>query len=172
MFDLSPLAALTLAVFPIMVMIAALKDLSSYTIPNWISVALLAGFAPAALAAGLSWEEVALHAAVGGVALLVGIGMFALKWIGGGDAKLFSAAALWLGLAALPVFLVWTAVAGGGLTLGLLAARKIYALSPFLARPAWIKSLLAPKGDVPYGVALAAGALLAFPQSGLLLAGV
>ena len=37
------------AAFAALVIIAALKDLSSFTIPNWISIALVAAFAPAAL---------------------------------------------------------------------------------------------------------------------------
>jgi prepilin peptidase CpaA len=36
--------------------------------------------------------------------------------------------------------------------------------------PAWLERLLAPEGDIPYGIAIAAGALAAFPQSGLMLA--
>jgi prepilin peptidase CpaA len=164
------LAALPLLAFPILVMVAALKDLSSFTIPNWISAALLAAFVPAAWASGLTWELAAQHAAVGGVALLLGMGMFALNWIGGGDAKLFSASALWLGLSAAAPYLMWTALAGGALTLGLLAARRAAVFVPATG-PGWVQALLSPKGDVPYGVALAAGALFAFPQSGLFQAG-
>lgn len=171
MFDLPP-AALPLAAFPVLLTIAALKDLSSYTIPNWISAALLVAFIPAAFAVGLPWPVLAQHAAVGGIALLIGVAMFSLNWIGGGDAKLFSAAALWLGVPALPGYLLWTAIAGGVLTVALLAARKATGWLPLAGGPGWVHSLLAPRGDVPYGVALAAGALLAFPRSGLLQHGL
>lgn len=158
--------ALLLLLFPVLLTVAALKDLSSFTIPNWISGVLLAGFFPAAWAVGLPWELAAQNAAVGGAALVIGMAMFALNWIGGGDAKLFSASALWLGLSGAMPYLLATAIAGGGLTLGLLAARKAAQYLP-PAGPAWVVTLLSPKGDVPYGVALAVGALMAFPQSGL-----
>lgn len=171
MFDLPP-EALTLCAFPVLVTIAALKDLSSYTIPNWISAALLVSFVPAAIAVGLPWPLLAQHAAVGGVALVIGVAMFALNWIGGGDAKLFSAAALWLGLPAAPSYLFWTAIAGGVLTVALIAARRVHAMAPLPGGPTWVQSLLQPKGEVPYGVALAAGALLAFPRSGLFAGGL
>lgn len=167
-----PALALPLLAFPVLVTVAALKDLSSYIIPNWVSAALLIMFVPAAFFVGAPWGLVAQHAAVGGVALLLGMAMFALNWIGGGDAKLFSASALWLGLAGAPAYLFWTAIAGGVLTVGLLAVRRANTVLPVAGGPAWMHSLLSPKGDVPYGVALAAGAMLAFPQSGLLQVGL
>jgi prepilin peptidase CpaA len=165
-----PPAYLAFSIFPMLLTVAALKDLSSYTIPNWISATLLVTFVPVALVAGLPWQMAAQHAAVGGVALLIGMAMFALNWMGGGDAKLFSAAALWLGLPAAPAFLLWTAIAGGVLTLTLIGARRAYAFQPIAGGPVWLHTLLSPKSDVPYGVALAAGALLAFPGSGLVQA--
>ena len=53
------------------------------------------------------------HLLIGFGALAVGIGMFALRWIGGGDAKLFAAAALWLGAPAALSYVVMTGMAGG-----------------------------------------------------------
>lgn len=162
-------AHLPLLIFPILLVIAALKDVLSFTIPNWISGALLLAFPLAAWSAGLSWGEAAQHSAVGGVALLAGMGLFALNWIGGGDAKMLSASALWLGLPAIGPYLLWTALAGGALAVGLVLARKAAAQLPAVAGggPKWVGALLSPKGDVPYGVALCVGALLAFPQSAL-----
>ena len=161
---------LPLLAFPVLLVVAALTDVTSFTIPNWISSALLLAFPVAALAAGLPWGEVAQHAAVGGVALVIGMGMFAMNWMGGGDAKLMSASALWLGLSGAPSYLMWTALAGGALAVTLITARKLRAAMPVATGPRWVGALLEPKGDIPYGVALAAGALLAFPSSGLFLA--
>jgi prepilin peptidase CpaA len=161
------LLAIPVLVFPVLLVTAALRDVTSFTIPNWISAALLLAFPVAAMAGGLGWGEAAQHAAVGGAALLLGMGLFAMNWVGGGDAKLLSASALWLGLAGAPQYLLWTAVAGGGLTLALVAARTAHAVMPLPGAPSWAQTLLRPKGDVPYGVALAAGALLAFPHSTL-----
>ncbi len=155
---------LCLSLFPGVVLWAALCDAATYTIPNRISVILALSFPPAALALGLPPVAIGLCLLVGFGALCAGVAMFAMGWIGGGDAKLFAASALWLGLPALAPFLAWTAVAGGALATGLLLARKS-PLSALVQGPGWVGRLLEPKGDVPYGVAIAVGALAAFPAS-------
>jgi prepilin peptidase CpaA len=154
------------SVFPILMLVAALTDVTTFIIPNRVSAALALAFLPAAFLIGLPFATIGVCLIVGFAALLCVMGMFAAGWIGGGDAKLFAAAALWLGLPAIGSFLAWTAIAGGALALALLAARK--ASAPLTARgPAWIGRLLEPKGDVPYGVAIAFGALAAFPASAM-----
>lgn len=159
-----------LLVFPALAVVAALKDVTSYTIPNWISLALIAAFAPAALASGASLASIGLCLAAGLAALLAGMGMFAAGWIGGGDAKLFAASILWLGWPAAAPFMLVTGLAGGALTLGLLTLRSGW-FEPVLAgSPAWVRKLGAKDGDIPYGVAIAIGALAAFPQGALTLA--
>ena len=92
------LLVLLLSVLPILVITAGLTDLTTMTIPNWISLALVAGFVPAAFAVGLGPGQVALHFGVGVAALFLGVALFALNLLGGGDAKLIAAASLWLGL--------------------------------------------------------------------------
>lgn len=164
------LQATLLLVFPAMVIVAALRDLTSYTIPNWISLVLIAGFFPAALSVGLPASAIGLHAAVGGAALVAGMVMFSLGWIGGGDAKLFAAAGLWLGWPAAVPYLAVTGLAGGALAVGLLMLRRPL-LRPFVMNgPSWFVRLAEPGESVPYGVAIAVGALAAFPQSGPMLA--
>jgi prepilin peptidase CpaA len=159
--------ALLVAVFPALVITAALRDVTSYTIPNWISLALLAAFVPAALAMGLAPTALGLHLGVGFVGLVAGMAMFALGWIGGGDAKLFAAAALWIGWPAAISYLAITGICGGALAVGLLGLRSAY-LRPFVpAGPAWFARLAEPGENVPYGVAIAVGALAAFPASAL-----
>jgi prepilin peptidase CpaA len=153
-----------LAVFPALVVVAALRDATSYTIPNWISLLAAGLFAPVALVAGVPIAAVGLGLLVGAGALLVGMALFALGWIGGGDAKLMAACGAWLGVAAFLPFLTVTAVAGGALALLLLYARKLRDWTPAGA-PAWLRRLLTPGESVPYGVAIAAGALLTFPSS-------
>ena len=159
-----------LIAFPALVLVAAAKDLTSYIIPNWISVALVAAFVPAAAlawAAGAPLPELGLAVGVGAGALIAGIVMFTFGWIGGGDAKLFAACALWLGLPALAPFLFWTAMAGGVLSMVLMVARRRTAGGP---ADGWAAKLLTPGAPVPYGLAISAGALAAFPHS--MLAGL
>ncbi|MDB5455772.1 MAG: pilus assembly protein CpaA [Caulobacter sp.] len=162
--------ALSLAllfVLPALAIIAALRDVTSFTIPNWISGALAAAFLPAALAAGAPLATIGLGVAVGAAGLIVGMGMFAAGWVGGGDAKLLAACALWLGWPAVLPFLLATGLAGGALTLLLLALRSAWVEPALAGSPAWIRRLAAPGGDIPYGVAIAIGALAAFPQGAL-----
>jgi len=158
---------LLMLVFPVLVVVAALRDATSYTIPNWISVALVAAFPIAALAVGTPLSMIGADLGIGVIALALGMVMFALGWIGGGDAKLFAAAALWLGLSAAPTYLAVVGIAGGALAVGLLALRSAY-VQPFMPRgPAWFVRLIKPGENVPYGVAIAVGALAAFPGSAL-----
>lgn len=158
---------LLLSAFPALMIIGALRDVTTMTIPNKISLALLALFFPTALAVGLEWSVAAMHVGVGFGALLVGMLIFALRWVGGGDAKLLAAACLWLGAPAIPHFLLWTAVAGGAFSILLIQARTFG--QPYAVRaPRWVGRLLEPKGDIPYGVAICIGALAAFPRSPLM----
>lgn len=158
-------AAFLALALPALVIAAAVKDLTTFTIPNWISLALVAAFLPAALTAGLPLPAIGLHLAVGFGALLMGMGLFALRWIGGGDAKLMAAAVLWLGWSPLLPFLVVTMFAGGALSLGLITLRRPLLRPLVLSGPPWFVRLAEPKESVPYGLAIAAGALFAFPQS-------
>ncbi len=158
-----------LVILPALVIVGGLKDLTSMKIPNWISGLLILAFFPAALLLGLTVSEIGLHLAVGLAALLIGMGLFALNLLGGGDVKLMAAACLWLGLSASGVFVLATAVVGGVFSLALLLGRVW--LRPWVgAGPGWFVQLMEPKGHIPYGVAIAIGALVAWPASPLMAA--
>jgi prepilin peptidase CpaA len=154
-------------VFPAMVIVAGLKDLTSYTIPNWISLVLIGTFFPAALLLGLPLGFLGISAGVGLAALLAGMVMFALGWIGGGDAKLFAASALWLGWPAFVPFLMITCVMGGALALALLLLRSNQLQAFVPSNPRWLFRLATPGENVPYGVAIAVGGLAAFSTSSI-----
>jgi prepilin peptidase CpaA len=164
------LQQLLIAIFPALVIVAALKDVTSFTIPNWISGVLIIAFIPAAFASGLPLSALGLHLAVGLACLVASMGMFAVGWIGGGDAKLFAAAGLWLGPAAVAPFIMVTAMAGGMLAMLLINLRRDWVRGVMPTGPGWIERLRQPKGDAPYGVAIALGALAAFPTSALFAA--
>ncbi|WP_298745754.1 prepilin peptidase [uncultured Brevundimonas sp.] len=158
-----------LAVLPALVIVAGLKDLTTMKIPNWISGLLILGFFPTALLLGLPPADIAIHLGVAAAALLIGMGLFALNFLGGGDVKLTAATCLWLGVSGSGVFVLSTAVIGGAFCLLLLLARSH--LQPYASRgPGWLIQLMEPKGDIPYGVAIAAGALVAWPASPLMTA--
>lgn len=154
---------------PALTIVAGLKDVTSMTIPNWISLALVVGFFPAALAVGLAPLAILAHVGVGVAALVVAMLLFALKVFGGGDAKLMAATCLWMGVSGTSPFVLWTAVIGGLFGLGLILARR-HAQPMAAGAPAWVGALMQPKGAIPYGVAIAAGALIAYPASPLVMA--
>ncbi len=153
-----------LLVFPLAMAFAGVMDLLTFTIPNRVSLALLAGFLAAAPLVGMPWAIFFSHLGAGLAMLLVGFAMFSRGWIGGGDAKLMAAAALWLGLDSLLIYLMWTALLGGGLALLLLGYRRF--LPPvWLVRQPWAMRLHDPKEGIPYGIALAAAGLLVYPST-------
>jgi prepilin peptidase CpaA len=159
-------AVALLGAMPALVIAAGLSDLLTMRIPNLISGALILAFFPAALAVGLPLQLVGLHGLVAVVALVVGMGLFALRILGGGDVKLMAGVCLWLGPSASLEFVMWTAILGGLFSVALIFARKT--LAPFAGvAPGWVGNLLEEKGDIPYGVAIAVGALLAFPSSAM-----
>ena len=166
---MTELSLVLLGVMPVLVIVAGLHDLTTMKIPNWISGLLILGFFPAAFATGLPLMDMAIALGVAFAALLAGMAMFALRWIGGGDAKLMAAASLWFGLSGVAPFVLYTALIGGGFCLVLMTARRWF---PALAgqAPGWVARLMQPKGDIPYGVAIAVGALLAYPSSPLIQA--
>ena len=163
------IALFAVCVFPLLVLTAALTDATRYVIPNRLSLLAAGAYPLAALAAGLPLPALGLSLALGVVALLVGMALFALRIVGGGDAKLMAVCGLWLGWSAFTPFLVWTGVAGGVLAASLLVGRKLHPYAP-ARTPAWVRRLLTPGENVPYGVAIAVGALVAFPTSPVVLA--
>lgn len=153
-----------LAVLPLLLAVAAGWDIASFTIPNSISLALLVAFVAFAVTMQLSFGMLGAHLAGGAIGLVVGFALFALGYIGGGDAKLFAATALWLGIGDLMAYALLASVAGGALALFLMGARRL-PLPTLLAREGWLVRLHDAKSGIPYGVALAIGALLILPQT-------
>jgi prepilin peptidase CpaA len=156
--------ALVVVALPLLLVAAAGWDLASFTIPNFLSAGLLAAFALFAFAAGLTFTVIGWHVLAGLLGLFIGFTLFALGYIGGGDAKLFAALALWLGFADLMPYALLASVFGGVLTLGIMLLRQC-PLPGALARQAWIVTLHDARSGIPYGVALAAGAFILLPST-------
>ena len=153
-----------LLLFPALMAFAASSDLFTLTISNRLSIALTVGFFVLALIAGMSLNAIGIHVAAGALVLAVAFVFFSQGWIGGGDAKLAAATALWFGFEHLMDYMLHAAIFGGVLTLLLLQFRK-YPLPLFMIRQPWIQRLHEKGGGVPYGIALAAAALLVYPQT-------
>jgi prepilin peptidase CpaA len=149
-------------ILPAAFLVAAFSDLTRYTIPNWLTGAIALAFPLVAIWAGLPPVLILIHIGVGIFALGMGMFFFALGWLGGGDAKLVAGAALWAGPHAVWAFALMAALAGGVLTVALIFFRKL-PLPKALATQEWIARLHDQNAGIPYGVALAAGALYALP---------
>jgi prepilin peptidase CpaA len=162
---------LVLGIFPGAMAFAAASDLLTMKISNRLSLGLAVAFFPVAFLIGMPLADIGYH--VGASALVLGVcfSFFAMGWIGGGDAKLAAATALWLGFAHLSQYLLLAAILGGVLTLTLLVLRR-YPLPLSLVGTRWIERLHAPGTGVPYGIALAAAALLVYPKTQFIQAAI
>jgi prepilin peptidase CpaA len=87
-----------------------------------------------------------------------------MGWVGGGDAKVAAAAALWFGFGHLLNYLLYASLFGGALTLLLLQFRQWPLPYPF-AGQTWLLRLHAKESGIPYGIALAIGALMIYPET-------
>ncbi len=150
--------------FPVALVLGAATDLFTMTIPNRLSIALSLVFLVAAPIVGMSWSMFALHLLTGFAVLVVGVGLFAARIFGGGDAKLLAAAALWVGPFQLPQFLFALAIGGGILALVMLIYRAMPYPMPEGVAP-WAERLHDPKMGIPYAIAISGGGLILFPET-------
>jgi prepilin peptidase CpaA len=145
--------ALVIALALVLV-IAAISDIKDRRIPNWTVIAVIVLFAGWILVAPASASLLSsLEAAA--IAFVVTYALYAFRIFGAGDAKLFSALALFAGMKTILSFAVITTLVGGAIALVIMVLRPTRALVMFQLRG---------KGDygrgIPYGVAIAAGSLL------------
>lgn len=154
---------LLLALFPTLVIAAGIGDCLTMRIPNWLNGATALAAVAMAILAGMPLELLPWHLLAGLIMLVVGFGLFAGNFIGGGDAKLMAAAALWIGWSGLLVFVLITAVAGGALAI----VMKVWQLirTDQEVRGTWFRRIFRSDLNLPYGVAIAAGALWVYPAT-------
>ena len=156
--------AVRLLVFPALMAFAASSDLFTMTISNRVTLALVGGFVAMAFISGMSPSDVLAHAGAAATVLAVTFLFFARGWIGGGDAKLAAATALWLGFEQLLNYLTIASLLGGVLTLLILRFR-LMPLPALLANQEWAKRLHRMDAGVPYGIALAIAALWVYSDT-------
>lgn len=140
-----------------LILAAAVHDARSLTIPNRFCLAIALLYPAWVLSVGYPVDWIGALA-VAAVTLVIGFTLFTLRLLGGGDAKLLAAVALWAGPSLIVPFLLFTGLAGGGL------AAFVWLRPRLTLIPAAGIVLMTPAntefGDqtVPYGVAIAAGA--------------
>jgi prepilin peptidase CpaA len=158
------MSTLAMLLFPLGMAFAASSDLLTMRISNKLVLLLVVGFCIVAISINLPLQQFAMHVTCALVVLAVGFVLFALRWIGGGDAKLAAATTLWLGFGLTLPYLVYAGLLGGVLTLLILALRNL-PLTPTLARFRWLERLHDRKTGVPYGIALALAGMLTYTNS-------
>jgi prepilin peptidase CpaA len=153
---------------PICLVLAALTDFLEMTIPNRIPVILLATFVAIAPFSGLGLMEIGWHVAAAAAVFSVCFGLFAFNVMGGGDAKLLSAAAIWFGFNnSLFDFLAYTGFLGGVLTIMVIAVRANWEV--FATIGVRLPKTLMVANKIPYAIAIGAAGLMAYPQSPLMI---
>lgn len=140
-----------LAALAIALLFAAFTDLRSRQISNKLNAAIALGAPLFWWASGLSLGDIAWQVGVALISLVILAGFFALRWMGGGDVKLLAALALWVQPMLFLQLIIAMAIIGGVLT---------------LAFGAWhIARRQRDRLAIPYGVAIAAAALLVIGQT-------
>ncbi len=145
--------------FQFLLILAACSDLLTMTIPNWISALIILLFVIAAFVAPLPPAVVGMSFLCAFGVLCVTLIFFRFGWMGGGDAKLATATALWFGWSGLAGYCLVASVIGGVLAMAILALRR-NPVPPALLRVSFVTRLADENSGLPYGVALSGGALL------------
>ena len=157
--DLSLLWPIGLA---LLLALGAYTDVTARRLPNWLSLLLLVtGLAFAASQGG--WEALGWHAAHAGIALIVGMALFAAGVVGGGDAKFYTGMAAWFALSQGLNLFVFVTISGLFLIIGWLILKRTL-----------LSDRAKGEGDFakfPYGLAIATGGVIAawLPLSGTAL---
>jgi prepilin peptidase CpaA len=150
--------------FCLAVIYGALSDISTFTIPNWVSGALVAGFIVFAL---LRWGEMPLvfHLLVALITFVVCFPLWKFKLLGGGDLKFLTSISLWMGPNSILPFLFALGVAAAVFALALMWLRRWNAYFQGSRWPRFVKQLVAKAKNhtLPYGLPIAIAAIVAVP---------
>ncbi len=148
------------ALYTLLLGTAAVFDTWKFVIPNAIAVALVVLFIATALLLPfeMTWMEWLSHVGAAAAVFIGGAVLYAFNKMGGGDVKLLTAVAFWAGFEHLVELLLYVAIAGGVLAIGLIVTRKIImslgAASTNLAKVK-LPRILIDGEAVPYGLAIA-----------------
>ena len=156
MSDPGAIAILPLAALFGLLAWCAVEDVRSRTIPHAAIAAIILVYALYALLGHANWQQGLISA---GILLVIGFALFYFHIMGGGDSKLIAAMGLWVGLNHLVPFILYTAIAGGFVTIGVLVIHHIKVRRS--------DTITIPAPTVPYGVAIALGGSIAAWQASL-----
>jgi prepilin peptidase CpaA len=162
--DLPVVGYALMLVFPVAMAFAAANDLFTMKIPNKISLALVAAFVLSAVYTRTPLDQTLAYAGTGAVFLAAGFVMFSLRLLGGGDAKLMAAGALWMGPEHALMYVAYVTIFGGLLSAAILAYRR-FVPATAMPLPIWAVKLHTRGSGVPYGIAIAAAGLVIYPST-------
>ncbi len=154
--------------FPLALVYAGVMDVATMKIRNALVLALAAGWLLLAPLAGFGAAELWWSFALAATVFAITFVFFALGWIGGGDAKLAAATAIWLGFDHLGAYALSASALGGLLTVSIIVLRKWPLPGVLLARQ-WAARLHEPGTGIPYGIALASAGLILYPETAIWL---
>lgn len=158
------ISAAILITLPLGLALAAFTDLLEMKIPNFIPALLLGCFVVVAPFSGLAWLDIGTSFIAGVAVFGVCFALFAFNVMGGGDAKLLTAAAVWFGFnQSLLMFLVAVGYVGGAVALLFLLLRS--QANSVMAMGIPLPSSLVTAKKIPYGIAIAIGGFLTFEQA-------
>lgn len=153
-------------------LLSAWSDLRGMIIPNSYPVGIILAFVFAYTACTLGgndgpmpFQKLSSHLVAGGVAFVLTFIMTITKIMGGGDSKLITAYALWMGVLNMAWFLFVVTLVGAVMALMALAVRRV---KPFksVREGSWMARLQNGEAVVAYGIPIAVGALYIFATEG------
>lgn len=156
---------LVAAIYLVPLLIAALWDMRYFRIPNQVVIASAAAFVPAWVMALGPVDPVA-HLSAAAIMFAFGVVMFRFRLLGGGDVKLLTVVALWVGLGHLIPYFIVVSILGGVTWFALVACRRLIRRAAPRLKTASDTSLPAifREGErIPYALPIAAASLLMLP---------
>jgi prepilin peptidase CpaA len=163
LFSVSVADMIAIPIYVFLLVMAALSDLCSLRIPNWLTGSLALAFPIVALLLLRHPVDWLSHLAAGFGVFAVAAALFFLRLIGGGDAKLLAATALWIGLGQIPSFLILVSLMGGVFALVVLLLRHPFTQTMLLATLRRLPTVTQRDMPVPYGVPIALAGILMIP---------
>jgi prepilin peptidase CpaA len=149
----------SIGIFCIALVYGAISDLRTLEIPNRVPIAIALTFLPAALIAAMVPINILFHYGVALIIFAVGAVLFAKGYVGGGDVKFLAAVCVWWDVWQLGAYLVTVGILGGALALFVIFAGRMELTRRVLP---WLETGGTMNQPIPYGVAIAGGALIMF----------
>lgn len=160
------IAITAMMLLPLCFTLAAVSDLFTMKIPNTLPAILVVGFLVLAPLLGMGWSDIGMALVASLAVFVVCFSLFAANVMGGGDAKLLTAAACWFGFSqSLLIFLVATAFLGGILTIAVLLIRGHS--NSVLAIGIALPKSLTTANKIPYGIGIAVAGFMTYEHAPL-----